>query len=326
MYDLVSLGEMMLRLSPPGQERLRQARNLVVRACGAQFNVAANLALLGKRTAFLTKLPDNDLGYLARSASMGYGVDMSHAIMTPDNKMGMVFVDFAVEPRSAAHLYDRQGSAASTTSPGDFEWSTVLKGSRLAYTDGIFLGLSTTCRDASLEFISAARASGCTICFDVNYREMIWTPPEAERAFRQVLPCVDILVTNRHVSESVFGYSGSDERIASRYREDFGCKTVCLTFRDMSGKRGEWRSIALHEDRLLCGKTRQFEVVDRFGTGDAFFAGMLYGHLEGDLQCGLDFGNAMCALAHTVDGDVTDISAREVWNVLRNGYDARVKR
>src|SRR5262245_55703135 len=171
-YDLVSLGELMLRLSPPGRERLRQAHSLAVRACGAQFNVVAGMAVQGRRAAFLSKLPDGELGLLARSLGQKYGGDMSHVALVPGARMGIIYVDFPAEPGRTSHVYDRQGSAASGITPADFDWAKILAGARLAHTDGIFLGLNENCRAAALEFIRTAKAQGCVFCFDVNYREI----------------------------------------------------------------------------------------------------------------------------------------------------------
>lgn len=317
----------MLRLSPPGRERLRQGRQFTVRACGAQFNVSADLAVQGKRTAFVSKLPDNELGLLAKSLAQQFGVDMSHARLVPDTRMGVIYVDFPAEPGRASHVYDRKGSAASTICPDDFDWPDILAGARLAHTDGIFLGLNENCRAAALRFVQAAKSQGCSFCFDVNYREITGLPESARAIYSQVLPCVDVLVSNRFVSESMFGYQGSDEDLARRYRDEFGCGTVLITAREIRGSsRGTWSSLALHQDRICRSPAVDFEVIDRFGAGDAFFAGFLCGYLSEDIQFGLEYGNALCALAHSIEGDVADVSPAEVMEIAKHGYVPRVRR
>jgi 2-dehydro-3-deoxygluconokinase len=327
MVFLVSLGEAMLRYSPPKNQRLRAATSLNIHTCGAQFNVAANLAFLGKSTVFLSKLPDNELGQLARSAGMNCGIDMSRVQMVPDSRIGAVYVEFGAEPRANIHLYDRKDSAASGISAADFPWKKILKNSKLAYTDGIFPGLSQNSREATLEFIRVARDVGSVVCFDMNYRAAIWTPEEARNTYRQILPSVNILVTNHAVSQVVLGFHGSDEEVARRYRSDFGCSTVCITSREMMGThRGKWKSLALHKDEIVYGRPFEFEVVDRFGTGDAFFSGFLYGYSDENAQFALDFGNALCALAHTVEGDIIPVSAREVMNLLEGSANAHIRR
>ena len=224
-------------------------------------------------------------------------------------------------------VYDRAGSAASSITAGDFAWVEVIQGARLAYTDGIFPGLGVGCFEATLAFLTAAREQGALTCFDVNYREHLWSIERARDAWREILPLVDILATNRSVSELVFGFTGSDGELLTHYHDAFGCGTVCLTTREMSGVlRGAWSSRARHEGTVLQGRRYEFDVVDRFGTGDAWFAGFLYGYLERDVQFALDFGDALCALAHTIEGDVARISAAEVMPLLTAEPDLRVRR
>jgi 2-dehydro-3-deoxygluconokinase len=325
--DLVSLGEVMLRLSPPRFERLRRASCLHVQVAGSQLNVAANLARLGKRTVFVSQLPANELGLLALDACMSYGVDVSQVRLVAGARMGVNYLDFGATPRASVAVYDRQGSAASQITATSFDWRTILEGARLAYTDGIFPALSSGCFEATHLFLRTARELGCTTCFDVNYRRHLWTPQQAGAAWRELLPLVDVVVSNRSVAEEIFGYQGSDEELLTRYHADFGCRTVCLTARAMSGVlRGAWWSKALHAGQLFQGRRFEFDSVDRFGTGDAWFAGFLYGYLADDIQFALDFGDALCALAHTIEGDIAHVSAAEVLALLRDDTDLDVKR
>jgi 2-dehydro-3-deoxygluconokinase len=327
MVDLVSLGEVMLRLSPPKYERLRQATRLDVAVAGSQLNVAANFAQLGGTAAFVSQLPANELGALARDTCRGYGVDVSHLRLGAGGRMGVNYVEFGATPRAGVAIYDRAGSAASLIAPADFDWAEITRGARLAYTDGIFPGLGAGCFEATLAFLAAARAQGAITCFDVNYREHLWTVERARAAWQEILPLVDILATNRSVSELVFGYEGTDETLLTAYRDSFGCRTVCLTQREMFGVlRGAWSSKALHEGVEVQGRRYEFDVVDRFGTGDAWFAGFLYGTLAGHVQFALDFGDALCALAHTIEGDVARIAAAEVLPLLAAEHDLRVRR
>jgi 2-dehydro-3-deoxygluconokinase len=158
----------------------------------------------------------------------------------------------------------------------------------------------------------------------MNYREAIWGVQEARAGYQRVLPCVDVLVTNRSVSEMLFDAVGDDEDLLWRYRREFGCATVCLTGRCLSGEKGSWVSMALHEDRIYYSEEVEFNVIDVFGTGDAFFAGFLHGYLESNIAFALNFGNAFCALAHTIEGDVADVSSEEVMGLLEQGRERRV--
>ncbi len=175
--------------------------------------------------------------------------------------------------------------------------------------------------------MSAAKQQGCTTCFDVNYREHLWTPERAREVWQRLLKNVDIVGTSRSVSELVFGYIGTDEAILARYHEEFGCKVVCMTTREIMGVlRGAWSSIALSDGKIYHGKRFEFDAIDRFGTGDAFFAGLLYGYDQRGVEYGLNFGNAMCALAHTIEGDVAHVTPHEVEAILGDSVDLRVRR
>jgi 2-dehydro-3-deoxygluconokinase len=224
-------------------------------------------------------------------------------------------------------VYDRAGSAASTMGPEGVDGAAIVRDSRVAYTDGIMPGLSEGCRQAAVAFLQAAREEGCLTAFDVNYREHLWTAELAREVWGEMLPLVDVIVTNRSVSEAVFGYRGGDEDIMRRYAQDFGSRVVVLTTREMQGiLRGAWSSQALHDGEVLAGRRFEFDIVDRFGTGDAFMAGLIYGYAEQGVQYGLDFGNALCALAHTLEGDVAQVTAAEVQAMLSDDYSLRVRR
>ncbi|MHB1001912.1 MAG: PfkB family carbohydrate kinase [Armatimonadota bacterium] len=328
-YDLITIGEPLLRMSPPRYVQLRRTDTLDVFVVGSQLNVAANFARLGKQAAFLTRLPDNPLGLMALDACRSYGLDVSHIKMVPGAKMGVTYVEFSIAPRAPVAVYDRAGSAAGTTSPDDFDWDSLLASTKFAYTDGIFPGLGPSCSEATAAFFDAAKRHGCTCCFDVNYREHLWTPDAARASWSKILPKIDILVTNRGVSEAVFGRpeSDSDEDMMRFYAETFGCRVVCLTSREIMGtESGAWNSMALTSDGIIHGRRTEFDIVDRYGTGDAWFAGFLYGFAEKGPAYGLDFGNAMCALAHTIEGDVAHLTPSDVEAIMVDKIDLRVRR
>ena len=326
-YHFVSLGEALLRLSPPRFTQLRKATSLDVMVVGSQPNVASNLARLGWRTAFLSKLPNNALGQLAVDTLLGYGVDTSHIKMVDGGKMGVTYVEFSADPRAPLALYDRAGSAASSISPQDFPWEALLGQAHFAYTDGIFPGLGASCRAAAKAYLQAARKSGCTVCFDVNYREHLWTPASAREAWSLLLPNVDILITNRNVSENVFEYKGPDIEIMKRYAGEFGCSVVCLTERkSYTMFRGSFKSCALCDGTVVEGLPQEFDIIDRYGTGDAWAAGFLYGYVQKGVKHGLDFANALLALSHTIFGDVAHFTPEQVVAVINGTAGLGVRR
>jgi 2-dehydro-3-deoxygluconokinase len=316
-YDMISLGEPLLRLSPPHHVPLRRAASLDMLPAGAQMNLAADLALLGWRTALLTKLPDNPLGLLVRDACIAYGVDVSRVQMVPGAKMGLTFVEFAAAPRTPLTVYDRAGSAASTIGPADFDWDSLLASTEHAYTDGIFPALSESCRAAAGAFVGAAKKVGCVVVFDVNYRRHLWSPRQARAGLEPLLAQVDVAVVNRNVCEQLFSLAGDDERLLREFRDRFGCQVVCLTSRQSFGStRGGWSSLALDGAQVLAGKPQEFEVVDRYGTGDAWLAAFLYGRRLKGTAYALSFANAAVALAHTVFGDVVRFTPEQIEAVM----------
>jgi 2-dehydro-3-deoxygluconokinase len=321
MYDVVSIGEGMLRLSPPPFERIRRAHTLDLHVCGSQGNVACNLARLGMKSAFVTKLPDNDLGLLMRDFYRDCGVATSHVRMVKEARVGLTFVEFGASPRPSAAVYDRRQSAASTLAPEDFDFDALLAGARLAYTDGILPGLSATCRETARAFLAAARRQGCLVGFDVNYREHLWSPDEAGQALGGLLGSVDLLIASPSVCESLFGIRGTAEQVLRQCHERFGCRIVACTARQSRGPgHGSFGATVLCDGKLYEGKTYEIEIVDRFGTGDAWDSGFFYGYLtRSDPQYAVDFANALCALAHTMPGDVAHATVAEVEALIESG-------
>jgi len=319
MYDVVTLGEGLLRLCPPGHERIRRARSFDVQVCGSQGNVACNLARLGMKTAFITQGPDNALGLLLRDHYLSCGVDGAHIRLVEGTRLGVTYVGFGATPRPSAVVYDRRNSAASMMIPDDFNWSEILKGVRLAYTDGIFPALSPSCRDTCEAFLAAARAQGCHVGFDLNYRNHLWSPLEVCRTLEPFLKQVDILITGFWSAETVFGLDGSEEDVIRRLHDRLGCPTIGMTLRPVGDVlRGTWNAIALSAGTVVRGDPMPVEMVDRFGAGDAWGAGFLFGCMtKGDPQYAVNFANAFCALQQTMPGDVCHATVQEVEALMK---------
>ena len=320
-YDLVSLGEPLLRFTPPKGIPIDTSSNLNITIAGSQFNVAANLSILGWETAFLTKIPSGPLGDFVLNSGKIFGVEMSELKVVEGGKMGITFVEEPVYPRTPQIVYDRSGSAASTITLNDFDWGSILKDVSYAYSDGIFPGLSNSCLEASKIFFQNAKNCNCINVFDINYREHLWTPQKAKHALSNLLGNIDILITNRNVSETVFGYNGDDFNILKKYADEFGCSLICMTYREMNGSSfGKWRATALSDGKFLESNIYEFEVVDRYGTGDAWTAGLLFGLERGTLNA-INTGGALSALAHTIKGDVTQIKPNQLDDLLKGESD-----
>ena len=327
MIDVVTIGEGMLRLSPPRFHRIRRAGSLDLHVCGSQGNVACNIARLGLKTAFVTKVPDSDLGLLMRDHYMSCGVDTTYIRNERDSRLGVNYIEFGATPRASKVIYDRRNSAASTISRDDYDWDEMLAGVRLAYTDGILPGLSDSCRGATAEFIAAAKRQKCLVAFDINYREHLWSPETARECLSGILPSVDLLITTQWDSETVFGYTGEYGEILQRFADEFGCSVVGITLREVHDVlRGTWNTMVLANGEIRKGQAYPVDMIDRFGAGDSWGSGFLFAYLEtSDPFYAMEFGNATCALHHTIPGDVAQVSRDEVEQLMAS-KDFRVKR
>ena len=171
MAQVVTLGEAMLRLSPPDFHRLEQANSFDVKVGGGELNVAVGVARLGIESAWVSKLPDNPLGKMVRNKAREQGVDTSGIVWSKSGRVGIYFLEFGASPRASSVLYDRAGSAVSTLAPGEVDWPKAFDGCKLFHVSGITPALSKSCAEATLEAIKAAKSAGAKVSFDVNYRK-----------------------------------------------------------------------------------------------------------------------------------------------------------
>lgn len=328
MYDVVTFGEAMVRLSPPHFQRLEQARSLDLHVGGAELNVAVGVTRFGLKSAWVSKLPKNGLGYLIRDRAQEFGVDCSHIVWSDKGRAGIYFVEFGASPRASSVLYDRTNSAVSLIQPGEVDWARVFTGTRHFHMSGITPALSASAAETTVEALRAAKKAGCTVSYDLNYRKKLWTPADAKRVQEPLMAEVDILITTEEDTNVVFGIKEKDyETVAEKLAQTFRFKIVAITLReDLSVWRNNWTAIAYHEGKIYRDRKYEVEIVDRVGAGDSFTAGFLYGWLkEGDVQKGVQHGNAFAALKHTVPGDFNWATQEEVEAQLK-GAGLRISR
>lgn len=319
-YDVVTFGETMLRLSPPGFGRLEEAVTLDVRIGGSESNTAVALARLGLRTAWWSKLPANPLGRRIENEIRRWGVDTSHTLWdkAPDARAGLYFLDFGVPPRGIDVFYDRRASSVSRVTPEEMDTSLVTR-SRLLHLSGITPALSPSSAEATLKLMQSARDAGTRISFDTNYRAKLWTPQQAQETLETLLPYVDVLLSPLSDAELLFGITGTGEAVAREIKARYGVGAVVVTCGGDGARavddRGDWSSAA----------ATLTQIVDRVGAGDAFNAGVLMGYLKDDLGTGLEYGSAMAALKHTMPGDLL-LSTREEIEHARAGTAHSIRR
>jgi 2-dehydro-3-deoxygluconokinase len=328
MYDVVTFGEAMVRLSPPHFQRLEQTRSLDVNVGGAELNVAVAVTRFGMKSAWVSKLPKNGLGYMIRDRAQEFGVDCSHVVWSDKGRAGIYFVEFGASPRASSVLYDRAHSAISMIQPGEVDWAKIFTGSKHFHMSGITPALSASASEATAEALKAAKKAGCTVSYDLNYRKKLWTPAEAEKIQEPMMAEVDILITTEEDTNVVFGIKEKDyEAVAEKLAQTFNFKIVAITLReDLSVLRNNWTAIAYQDGKIFKDRKYEVEIVDRVGAGDSFTAGFLYGWIkEKDVQKGVQYGNAFAALKHTFPGDFNWSTLEEVEAQLK-GAGLRISR
>jgi 2-dehydro-3-deoxygluconokinase len=301
---------------------LEQTQSLDVNAGGAELNVAVGVTRFGMKSAWVSKLPKNPLGYLIRDRAQEFGVDCSHIVWSDKGRAGIYFLEFGASPRASSVVYDRAGSSISMIQPGEVNWTRVFSGSKHFHMSGITPALSASASEVTVEAMKAAKKSGCTISYDLNYRKKLWTPADAKKIQEPMMADVDILITTEEDTNVVFGIKEKDyETAAEKLAQTFKFKIVAITLReDLSVWRNNWTAIAYQDGKIFRDKKYEVEIVDRVGAGDAFTAGFLYGWLKlKDVEKGVQYGNAFAALKHTLPGDFNWSTIEEVEALLKGG-------
>ncbi len=315
---VVAFGEAMIRLTPPGNERLERTLSLDLTVGGAELNTAVGLACLGVPGEWVTALPDTGPGRLVARQARANGVDVSHIhwVSEDDGRTGLYFLEEGVDPRPSAVTYDRQDTAISRITEGTFDWETILHGATAFHLSGITLALSPGARAESMAAVRAANKLGVLVSFDLNYRSKLWSEAEARDAFVAIVPKVDILFASRGGLGTFFGIEGSHEQVMRAALERLGVAAVTVTRKRAKGSRRlRLQSMALGPSGLLAASEwRDIEVIDRLGGGDAFAAGFLAGYLENPagLSRAVNLGAAASALKHTMPGDFLQATRAEI--------------
>jgi len=354
-FDLVALGEIMLRLDP-GEGRVRNARSFRVWEGGGEYNVARGLRrCFGMRAAVVTAFADNDVGRLIEDFVLQGGVDTSLVRWVPYDgigrtvRNGLNFTERGFGVRGALGVSDRGNTAASQLRPGDLDWEHLFGtlGARWFHTGGIFAGLSETTPDVIEEAIEAASRHGTVVSYDLNYRPSLWKGfggvERARVVNRRLATRVDVMLGNEEDFTACLALEveGADENLTELDTASFRAMierasteypnfaVVATTLRAVrSATVNDWSAIAWSRDQGCAEATPRpnLEILDRVGGGDSFASGLIYGLLElGDLQQAVEYGAAHGALAMTTPGDTSTATLAEVEALVR-GAGARVNR
>ncbi len=318
-YDVVTLGETMLRLTPPNLRRLEQATTLEVEVGGTESNTAIGLSRLGLNVSWLSRLTDNPLGRLIASTIAAHGVDITHVSWTTADRVGILFFEMGKAPRSSRVLYDRRQSAVSRMQPADLPQDLFRPdGARLLHTTGITLALGQRLTNTAHRALQLAKTAGWLVSFDINYRHTLWEPSQARQGCQVYAEAADILFIPRGDACLLFDLDTDmpTETILASISSAYPQATIVLTLGADGALGQEPGRDVIHQAAYPA------EAVDRLGGGDAFAAGFLYGYLTTTeashrLPTSLRWGAATAALKYTIPGDAPLIDRHEVESLLQ---------
>ncbi|SDR35711.1 bifunctional 2-dehydro-3-deoxygluconokinase/2-dehydro-3-deoxygalactonokinase [Natronobacterium texcoconense] len=312
--DLVAFGETMLRLSPPGNERIESADEFEVCAGGAESNVAIAAQRLGTSATWMSKVPETPLGRRAVGELRQHGIE-TDVVWSHRGRQGTYYLERAGEPRGTNVIYDRENTAVSTAKARQLDLERI-KSASMFFTTGITPALSSTLRDTTASLIKAAQTGGTTTAVDFNYRNKLWSPEEAAETMTHLFPGIDLLVIAARDARTVLGIEGDPRQLAHRLGSEYDFETVVVT-RGAEGAVG-WHDSVVHEQPAF-----ETDTVSKIGTGDAFTGAFIARRLDGDdVPTALEYAAAAAALKRTIPGDIALITEEEVEAVVRDGGEA----
>ncbi|MCI0708823.1 MAG: sugar kinase [Chloroflexi bacterium] len=323
MYDVITIGEALLRLTPPNLQRIGQSNLLEVHVGGSESNTAIGLARLGLRVAWLSRLPDNDLGRLVEQTIRTHGVDTQHVIWTNEDRLGLYFVEEGKAPRYSRAIYDRQFSAMSRIQPSDISAGLFQRdNARLLHLTGITLSISDSAAQTAAKVVQLAKQAGWLVSFDTNYRQNLLGAEEAIRRFEPLMEQADIIFIPLKDAQRFYGNTMPPHEHLNALGQRFQTAVIVMTM----GKAG---ALSREPDGSIYEQAA-FEAVEvgRIGGGDAFSAGFLYGYLDsGDIPQALRWGAAAAAMKYSIPGDLPLFTHHEVLALVENeSQDAAIRR
>jgi 2-dehydro-3-deoxygluconokinase len=339
---IVTFGEIMLRLAPPGMERFLQTPQFVATFGGGEANVAVSLAQLGLPAVYVTVLPKNPIADAAVAELRRFGVDTSR-IVRGKGRLGIYYLEAGANQRPSKVVYDRDNAAIALAKPGDINWEAAFDGAGWFHVTGITPAISGTAADLALEAAGKARAKGITVSCDLNYRKNLWKwGRPAVEVMRELVKSVDIAIANEEDVQMALGiqaeidvHSGKldrrqYEKLTAKVLAEYpSMQAIAITLREShSASHNGWS--ACLNDRKDFLVSRHYEIthiVDRVGGGDSFAGGLIYGYLNLPSHPeALEFAVAASCLKHSIPGDFNRVTVDEVNALLKGGGSGRVQR
>ncbi len=339
---VVTFGEIMLRLAPPGYERLMMSPMLVATFGGGEANVAVSVANYGLPARYVTALPDNPITDAFVYQMRGFGIDTTF-IKRAAGRFGIYFVEPGANQRPSKVVYDRANSSIALAKPGDLDWQAIFADAGWFHVTGITPALSQSAADLSIESAKAAQALGVPVSCDLNYRKNLWKYGKtAQEVMSELVLHVDYAIANEEDCQKALGVkidvdvhsgkldSAQYEKLAEKVLATYpNLKAIAITLREsFSASHNGWSACMHNRERFMM--SRHYDIthfVDRVGGGDSFGGGLIYGLMSlPSHEEALEFAVAASCLKHSVPGDFNRFTKAEVESLLKEGGSGRVQR
>lgn len=340
MAKVVTMGEIMLRLSTNGNSRFVQSDNFDVVYGGGEANVAVSLANYGHDAYFVTKLPAHEIGQCAVNSLRQMGVNTSF-IARGGDRVGIYFLETGASMRPSKVIYDRAHSAISEATAEDFDFDAIFKDADWFHWTGITPALGENAQKIIEQALISAKKHGVTVSVDLNYRKKLWTSAEAQECMTKLMKYVDVCIGNEEDAEKCLGFKPGETDVTSgdlelegykdiftKMKDKFGFKYIATSLRQSySASDNGWSALAYDGNEFYRSKKYDIRIVDRVGGGDSFSGGFIHGLLKyGDYKKALEFAVAASALKHTIPGDFNLVSESEVETLMNGDASGRVQR
>ena len=340
MAKVVTMGEIMLRLSTPGFEKFIQADSFDINYGGGEANVAVSLANYGHDASFVTKVPDNPIGASAVATLRKYNVNSDHMIKGGD-RLGIYFLETGASMRPSQVVYDRANSAIAEANVEDFDFDAIFEGADWFHFTGITPAVSDKAAELTEAACKAAKAKGVTVSVDLNFRKKLWSEEKAQKVMTNLMQYVDVCIGNEEDAEKCLGFTpkGTDvesgklnlagyEAMFKEMMDKFNFKYVASSLRVSHSASDNGWSAAIYDGKEFYHSTEyEIRLVDRVGGGDSFASGLVCGLIDKkDYRDALEFGVAASALKQTIPGDINLSSRAEVDALVGGDASGRVQR
>ena len=337
---VVTLGEIMLRLSTPDFKRFVQSDSFDITYGGGEANVSAAICNYGENGVFVSKIPDNPIGQAAINHLRRYGVDTQFVARGGD-RLGIYFLETGASMRASQVVYDRAGASIADVDAGEFDWDKIFDGADWFHTTGITPALSDKAAALTEAALKAAKAKGITTSIDLNYRKKLWSKEKAQKIMTNLCQYVDVCIGNEEDAETTLGFKseGTDitkgelnldgyKSVFQQMKEKFGFKYIASTLREShSASDNGWSALVYDGNEFYHTKQYEVRIVDRVGSGDSFASGFIYGLVTNmPLSDAAEFGVAASALKHTIPGDLNHATRKEVMDLVKGDASGRVQR